>query len=604
MEPIPTKDVKEEGEAHDASEPFNLRGLEQISPLNRLLLRYLNPLIDLGAHRTLEIDDLGECAPHMCSEVLKDKFEAEWRKECTKPLERRSLWWTLWRTVGYGRLALSMSLYALYAGLAYIPIILLKVLVQHFSGIQKVTQLEVWLCVAAMFVAPTIASVFAAQSNVIVANMSVQFRNCLINKIYRKSLVLSPNSRQKSSTGQIVNMFSTDTQLIQQCLNMLNNTVMSPFQIIVCLILIYQEVGVSTFVGLGVLILMIPLNAQIFMAIHRFRTRKTKITDARVKLMNEILAGIRIIKFYAWESAFEGKVFGIRLEELKVLRLMAYTLGIGFSFILAAAPVALPVLIFYSYTRMGNELDAATAFTTISLFNIMQFPFVLLPMGISQFTQASVSVKRMFDFFLLEELEEYVNKKSDGDVVISMENASLSWTSERDEEQIIQSRSCYDVILCKSSSSSSSSSSLEQKSTPVPGGELELLAQNSEEQQQGGIGINRSIHTIIDANFKVKKGELVAIVGSVGSGKSSVLSALLGEMTRTQGSIRLSGTTAYCDQKPWIINTTLKENILFGYAYDEAMFNLAIEASALKSDLEILPDGIMTEIGEKGINLR
>ena len=131
-----------------------------------------------------------------------------------------------------------------------------------------------------------------------------------------------------------------------------------------------------------------------------------------------------------------------------------------------------------------------------------------------------------------------------------------------------------------------------------------MLAQNSEEQQQGGIGINRSIHTIIDANFKVKKGELVAIVGSVGSGKSSVLSALLGEMTRTQGSIRLSGTTAYCDQKPWIINTTLKENILFGYAYDEAMFNLAIEASALKSDLEILPDGIMTEIGEKGINLR
>ena len=109
---------------------------------------------------------------------------------------------------------------------------------------------------------------------------------------------------------------------------------------------------------------------------------------SRVKLTNEILSGVRIVKFYAWENAFEAKAFDIRLEESIVLRWMAYIVGIGFTFAMAAAPIALPILIFYSYTRMGNELDAATAFTTISLFNITQFPFAFLPMGVSQFTQA------------------------------------------------------------------------------------------------------------------------------------------------------------------------------------------------------------------------
>ena len=176
--------MKTSAEGKDyARESFNMRNVEEYNPLTRVLLMYLNPLIDLGYARPLEEADLGECAPHLCSNVLKEKFETEWERECSKPLASRSLWWVLWRTVGYDRLALSMFLYALYAALGYIPIILLRVLVRHFSGQQEITREQLWLCVAAMFVVPSLASIFAAQSNVIVANMAVQFRNCLINKI-------------------------------------------------------------------------------------------------------------------------------------------------------------------------------------------------------------------------------------------------------------------------------------------------------------------------------------------------------------------------------------------------------------------------------------
>ena len=136
---------------------------------------------------------------------------------------------------------------------------------------------------------------------------------------------------------------------------------------------------------------LIPLNAKIFSLLQQIRRKKVKVTDTRVKLMNEILSGIRVLKYYAWERAFSEKVEIVREEELNLLKQLAYVVAIGFTLVLMSAPIVQPILIFFTYIQLGNTLDAATAFTTISLFNVMQFPFAFLPMGIAQYSQVSWS---------------------------------------------------------------------------------------------------------------------------------------------------------------------------------------------------------------------
>lgn len=252
-------------------------------------------------------------------------------------------------------------------------------------------------------------------SNTIMAHISVEFRNVLVNKIYRKSIALSPAARQNSSTGQIITMFSNDTKQLQLFLFFMNNAIVAPFQIIIALALIYQQVGVVMFIGFAFMIVLIPLNGFIFVALNMIRRKKVKVTDARVKLTNEILAGIRVIKYYAWEVAFTQKVQVIRNRELQLLKQMAYIVAIGFTLILQAAPIIQPILIFFVYVKLGNSLDAATAFTTISLFNIMQQPFAFLPLGLAQYSQSLVSTKRMLDFFNAEELSPYVDREEDTD---------------------------------------------------------------------------------------------------------------------------------------------------------------------------------------------
>lgn len=495
---------------------------DNASWISRLLLLYLNPLIALGANKSLLHDDLGEVSEKDKSAVLRARFDVEWDLETKKPQEKRSLWLALWRTVGYHRVFTAMFVYGLYAAISYGPILILKVLIRYFSGAQSLTPTALWVLVAMMLVLPCIGSVCAAQSNVIFAHISVQVRNILVNKIYRKSLKLSGYSKQKTSTGQIINMFSADTAMLQRALNMLNNTVTSPMQIIACLVLIYRQVGVAMFVGLGLLLLMIPLNASIFFMVHRLRRSKMVKTDARVKLMNEILAGIRVLKFYAWEKSFEGKINDVRGEELAILTHIAYAVGIGFTLVMSAAPAVLPVLIFYTYTKLGNRLDAATAFTTISLFNSLQFPFAFLPMGLSQYSQSKVSVKRILNFFQLEELDVYVKADSVDDSVILMDHAYLSWILGENVDQIVQN-----------------------KDTEPKDGKIPIDESNKRSDNYIG-GVNRSLNTLEDITFTVKKGELVAIVGSVGSGKSSLLSALLGELNKHSGDVLLSGSVAYC----------------------------------------------------------
>lgn len=289
---------------------------DRASCLSSWFLSYLDPLFALGTQKDLTVEDLGCPSSKDRSRELYDAFSVYWSIEMQKSGKKPSLWGALWSTIGYARGIYSIFLYFLFALISFIPILILTALVKHFEGDKNLSVLQLWLYASGMFVLPIVASLFNSRSNIIVIQIAVRFRNTLINAIFRKALMLSPDSRQQQSTGKIINMFANDTNQVTSFLYLLNNLLLAPIQIAITVYLIYLQVGVSTFVGLGYMLIISPMAGIIFGKINNIRKLKIIQTDARVKMMNEILNGIRVIKYYAWEIPFKEKIDAIRLTEV------------------------------------------------------------------------------------------------------------------------------------------------------------------------------------------------------------------------------------------------------------------------------------------------
>ncbi|XP_034717200.1 canalicular multispecific organic anion transporter 2 isoform X1 [Etheostoma cragini] len=370
-------------------------------------------------------------------------------------------------------------------------------------------------------------------------------RTAIIGAIYRKSLVITNAAKRSSTVGEVVNLMSVDAQRFMDLTTFLNMLWSAPLQIMLALYFLWQNLGPSVLAGVAVMIMLIPLNAVIAMKTRAYQVEQMQYKDSRIKLMNEILNGIKVLKLYAWENSFKEKVLAIRQKELQVLRKTAY-LGALSTMAWTSAPFLVALTSFAVYVTVDekNTLDAEKAFVSLSLFNILRFPLNMLPQVISSIVQASVSLKRIQNFLSHDELDpnSVDRKNTAAEFSVTVVNGKFSWAKE---------------------------------DPPV-------------------------LHNI---NMMVPNGSLLAVVGHVGCGKSSLLSALLGEVEKLEGEVSIRGSVAYVPQQAWIQNATLRDNILFGKPYNEQKYQCVLEACALTPDLEVLPGGDMTEIGEKGINL-
>lgn len=350
-----------------------------------------------------------------------------------------------------------------------------------------------------------------------------------------------------------------------------------------------------------------PITVVVFGIVGLLRKKVVQFGDTRIKLMNELLAGIRIVKFYAWEKPFGKEVSRVRSQEMKALTTLSYVATIGFSVILLSAPIVQPVLVFITYVNISDEpLSAAKTFTTVALFNIMRFPFTFLPVGLLAWIQAKISTTRLSRAFGLAELARYVDSKPDPSLPadspycqsgsISLTRGNFSWADPDAKDEATQRE--------EGSSMDSGDNAQNADAFVSNAGDIELLRSPT---------IAASGPTLQNISCRIEAGSLVAVVGSVGSGKSSFLTALLGEMESVNGSkvyiprtreeMNLNGYISYCSQSPWIIGETIRGNIVFGRLFDRRRYERVLDYCALRDDLAILPAGDMTEIGERGINL-
>ncbi|ETN62869.1 multidrug resistance-associated protein 1 [Anopheles darlingi] len=369
-----------------------------------------------------------------------------------------------------------------------------------------------------------------------------RIRTGLVSAIYRKALRISSAAKKDTTVGEIVNLMAVDAQRFFELTSYLHILWSGLLIIGLCIYLLYDILGAAVFAGLGVMVLITPVSGVIATKMRDAQVAQMKIKDDRVKKMNEILGGIKVLKLYAWEPSFQDNILTVRNEEIGILKRMAYY-GAGIYFTFTIAPFLVTLVSFAVYVLVDEEniLDPQTAFVSLALFNILRFPLGMLPMMVTFSMQAWVSVKRIDKFLNSAELDPSNVTHNKSDEALTIKDGTFSWGEE----------------------------------TP----------------------------TLKNINLSLRKGQLSAIVGTVGTGKSSLISALLGEMEKQSGIVNTDGTIAYVPQQAWIQNATLRDNILFGKSFDQQKYDKVIECCALGPDLAMLPGGDTTEIGEKGINL-
>eukprot|EP01038_Epipyxis_sp_PR26KG_P011238 gene11238-15079_t len=394
-----------------------------------------------------------------------------------------------------------------------------------------------------------------------IINLGAKIRSTLSAAIYRKSLKLSSSSRRNNTMGEIVNYMQVDAGKMEQVASLIHVYWDGLLQVLGYTSLLLYFLGPSVFAGIATILIIIPFNAYFLNRLSEQRAINLKLSDKRVKLTNEILQGIRAIKSYNWEKAFNEKLQNIRQDELKALRESANTRSILVS-ALSAAPSLVAVSSLATYALLGNKLDATKVFTSLALFNQLRFPLIFLPMLLNTLAEGKVSLKRLTKFLLAEEIENYVDRQfenNNSDNAIKINDGSFSWNEVP--------------------------KTLKNDSIIIPNDVLEARG------------------NLLNCNIEIKKGELIAIVGPIASGKSTLLNAILGELNKINGNVSVNGKIAYVSQTSWIPNENVRNNILFGNLFNNNTYQTVIKACGLARDFELLEAGDMTEIGEKGVNL-
>ena len=436
-----------------------------------------------------------------------------------------------------------------------------------------------------------------------VYRVGLQARSFVVAAIYRKSLRVSMNSGQRgSSTGSVVNLMSNDAARVTRLSSYGHNLWSSPFQICVAFVMLMLYIGPSAIVGLIVMALSVPMKKHLAKKLEQLRQSVIVVTDSRVRLINDVLQGIQIIKLYAWEKSFLKQILNVRAKEMKLMH-REITLGALNRTAWNLTPLFVTLATFAVYAYTGGEMKASKIFTALSLFRRVRFPLSVFPQMITNLIDFFVASKRITTFLNQKEVGGLISVRSGGGEGggeggaphVTMTNATFRWhhnsAAVKKEEDLEDQEDQEDQETKK-----------ERKE------ETEITAEqeekdNQDEKRDKEESKEREAFHLDNVNLNCKSGELVMIVGKVGAGKSSLLSAMLGEMELTNGMTELSGSVSYVPQQSWILNATLRENVIMGMEFDHDKYQDALSISSLVTDIGILPRGDQTEIGEKGITL-
>ncbi|KAK0642289.1 ABC transporter C family member 10 [Lasiodiplodia hormozganensis] len=399
--------------------------------------------------------------------------------------------------------------------------------------------------------------------------------------------------------GRIINLMSVDTYRVDQASAFFHMIWTSPISILITLALLLYNLTYSALAGFGLLVITFPLLGKAIKSLFKRRVRINKITDQRVSLTQEILSSVRFVKYFGWETSFLERIDAIRNREIRMIQ-KVLAIRNGINAVGMSMPVFASMLSFITYSLSNHMLDPAPIFSSLALFNSLRLPLNLLPLVLGQTIDAYSSIKRIQEFLLAEEADEDIRWKDDMKDAILVKDADFTWERSpsqdpdqipgrgpRSQKQIKQEKKEAKAAEKKAAKEGRRSGDAHDPSDPS--------GPSTPEEKEP--------FKLRDLNFSVARNELIAVIGTVGSGKSSLLGALAGDMRRTSGELMLGSTRAFCPQYAWIQNATVRENIIFGREFDQEWYDRVVDACALRADFDMLPNGDQTEIGERGITV-
>uniref|UniRef100_A0A8K9Y703 ATP-binding cassette, sub-family C (CFTR/MRP), member 9 n=1 Tax=Oncorhynchus mykiss TaxID=8022 RepID=A0A8K9Y703_ONCMY len=587
-------------------------GVRFLQPFVNLLSKatywWMNPLI-IGAHkRPIELKKIGKLpiAMRALTNYLKLKDAYEDQRNAEDPEKAPSIWRSMYRA--FGRPILLSSTFRYLADLlGFAGPLCIYGIVEHLNKKPvkegSVPYFEVYfmssnellqntsVLAVLLFLALVLQRTFLQASYYVTIETGINLRGALLAMIYNKILRLSTSnmSMGEMTLGQINNLVAIETNQLMWFLFLCPNLWAMPVQIVMGVILLYYLLGTSALIGASVIVLLAPV--QYLIATKLADTQKSTLDQSteRLKKTTEILKGIKLLKLYAWENIFCDSVEDTRGKELTSLRTFALYTSMSI-FMNAAIPIAAVLVTFVSHALINKSKPSSSeAFAALALFHILVTPLFLLSTVVRFAVKAMVSVQKLGEFLQSDEIGD--DSWRNGDMSVSLEACKKhpgTTKAINRKQPLLYQMDNYEQPARR----------------PLRPNETEDVAV----KVNGGFftwGSNLS--TLSDINICIPTGQLTMIVGQVGCGKSSLLLAMLGEMQTLSGKVYWSNknrySVGYATQKSWLLNATVEDNITFGSPFNKQRYKTVIDACSLQPDVDLLPFGDQTEIGERGINL-
>ncbi|XP_050718619.1 ATP-binding cassette sub-family C member 5-like isoform X19 [Eriocheir sinensis] len=529
------------------------------------------------AYKTgLKDDDVPLCSKYDMCEYNTDRLEILWNAEVKrKGKEGASIQYVLWQFYRT-RFIFGLFIFSLTIILGFIgPITFMRYLISWLSSDEPLLVGFYWA--AGLVLTELMRVILFCMVWSINYRNGIRLRAACLGILYRKLMRMS--SLGNRSVGEVINLFANDAQRIFDFVVIGPMIVGGPLVAVGGVIYILWLLGPWALFGMVAFLLFYPFQYGISRLTGYLRRKTVTVTDERVRMMNELLNCVKLIKMYAWEKSFATSVSGIRGRERHLLEKSAYVQSLSLA-MAPTVPIISAIVTFLAHIGAGYNLTAAQAWSYIGLAGQLHFSMDCISYAIQEIRGGQISVKRIKRMLLMDELTPYRGHPKDPSVAVAFHDATLGWDA---------------VSLQKEKKNNKSAKKKDVKNDATPSQADQLLQPQDGELQH--------IEVLFKLSLSINKGELVGVCGGVGAGKSSLISAVLGHMRLKSGQVDLQGTCGYVGQQAWVLNATLRDNILLDEPFDAKRYYRVIHSCSLTQDIEVMPAGDMTEIGERGINL-
>lgn len=403
-------------------------------------------------------------------------------------------------------------------------------------------------------------------------------RAALTAAIYEHGLMLSPSGRSGLTSGEVTNLVAVDTQKLYDVMLEGHNLWSCPIIVIIVSSLLWNIVGPEMVIGVFILILFLPIIKVIVSNMLRIRKERSKLTDVRINLLTSMLQGIRVTKLNHYESMLEADVNTVRDQEMKLLRSELRMWGLVLTTAVSSPLLAFgAAFAFHALVHDNSLILPSDAFSALLLFSILRFPINMTARLVGKAAQAVEAVRRI-EAFLNREIREHEEDTSidPNQPLLSVQNGSfrVDWA---------------DPMLTENT---------DERKLDMKPNDYSDMADSTRSRA------TKESFVVSDISLTLQKGQILAVIGKVGCGKTVLLRALLGEIPAVESSmVQINGKVAYASQLPFILNATLRDNIIFGAAYNRKRYEEAVHVCCLGPDIEHLGDaGDLTEIGGRFSN--